>query len=235
MSRSNNVELRNPAVKRFEWSGDNGNFRYYDKEKKERFESPLPFRFMVLDCLSTIGGYSDADKSGYWSNEIRNLKTEPLTVRNKNGVCAEGIYNSVITSRAIVGAKYIQSVYIAFHDEGEVKIGNVQMKGAALGAWIDFRKKAKIYEGAIEVKESIEGRKGKTVYQIPVFNMIEVKPESDVRATELDKELQIYLSAYLASNGEKASQQVVESHTEAVNDVDTVPVGDEPFDDGLPF
>lgn len=121
MSRSNNTEISNPANRFFEWSGSEGKIKYYDKEKKENIYIDLPFVFLVLDVLTTIKGYSDEDESGIWANEIRNLKTEELTVRTKHGIKAKGLYEEV---KNVLGAKYSQSVYIAYKDGGELKIGN---------------------------------------------------------------------------------------------------------------
>lgn len=205
MSRSNNVEIKNPADKFFEWKGEGG-FKYFDKSKGEKGENvniTLPFHFLVLDCLSTIKGFSDADQSGYWSNEVRDLKTENFTVRNKKGICAKGLYEAVINDRRINGAKYCQSVYIGYLDGTELRLGNLQLTGAALGAWIDFRKKNKVYEGAIKVAKWLDCKKGKTDYTTPVFEMIAVKPETDEKAKELDKELQKYLTLYFAKNKEQ--------------------------------
>jgi len=224
MSRSNNTELHNPATKFYSWNGDKGGFRYYDKEadagKDEKgnekkglnIEVPLPFRFLVLDCISTIKGFSDADQSGFWSNEIRDIKKEEFVVRNKKGICAKGLYENVINDRNCNGARYVQSIYIATKEGDKLVIANVQMIGAALSAWIEFRKKNKIYEGAIAVDSMIEGKKGKTVYQIPVFSMLPVTQTSNDAAMALDKELQQYLTLYFAKN----STMVVESHVEEV-------------------
>lgn len=201
MSRSHNTELHNPSVRNFEWNGESGGFRYFDKslgEKGERVQVDLPFRFLALDCLNTIRGYDDRNQSGYWANEVRNIKTDKLIVRNKKGVVFEGLYADLRET----GTKYCQSVYIAFYKDDKLVIGNLALTGAALSAWIDFRKKAKIYEGAIQVKEMIEGRKGKTVYQTPVFQMITVKEETEQQAIELDKELQEYLKAYFERMGQ---------------------------------
>lgn len=213
MSRSNNVEIKNPANRFLEWKGEGG-FKYFDKsigDKGKNVDMPLPFTFLVLDCLSTIKGFSDADQSGYWSNEVRDLKTETLTVRNKKGICAKGLYENVITDRRINGAKYCQSVYIGYLDGQELAIGNIQLTGAALGAWIDFRRKNKVFEGAVKVAKMIECKKGATVYQTPVFEMIAVKPETDEKAKELDKELQKYLSLYFAKNKEHVDAPVQEA------------------------
>ena len=220
MSRSNNIEIKNPANKFFEWKGEGG-FKYFDKSKGEKGENvnmPLPFTFLVLDCLSTIKGYSDADQSGFWSNEVCDLKTEPFTVRSKKGICAKGLYDAVISDRRINGAKYCQSVYIGYLDGQDLVIGNLQLTGAALSSWIDFRKKAKIYEGTVKVAKWIDCKKGATNYTTPVFEMLEVKPETDEKAKVLDKELQAYLTLYFAKNKEQVIETVHESDV-----VDSIP------------
>ena len=217
MSRSNNVDLVNPAKMFFEWNGDKGHFRYWDKEAVvEGQEKPgknidvmLPFAFMALDSLSTIKGYSDEDKSGFWSNEVRNVKTDEMIVRTKKGTCAKGIYEKVIVDRNCNGAKYCQSVYIAYRTAKDkpMVIANIQFTGAALSAWIDFRNKNKnIFEGAIIVKGCIQGQKGKVVYQMPVFQKLAVTEASEKHAIELDKELQKYLNAYLKRNNETVAE-----------------------------
>jgi hypothetical protein len=196
MSRSNNTDLKNPATKFIEWSGSKGTFKHYDKETESNIENKLPFRFLILDCLSCIRGYSDADQSGFWSNEVRSTKTDELVVRTKKGICFKGLYENLAGARDCTGTKYCQSVYVAIQDGKEYKIACLQFTGAALGAWIDFRKKNKVYDGAVEVAEMIEGKKGATVYQIPVFKMITTKPETDELAKKLDTELQEYFTLY---------------------------------------
>lgn len=209
MSRSNNTNLINPATIRYEWNGESGGFKYFDKskgEKGERVHVPLPFTFLVLDILSTIKGYSDNLKCGFWSNEIRNTKTDELTVRSKRGIEAEGLYQTVIANRGIVGAKYCQSVYIAVYNEKrELVIANLSLVGSALSAWIEYRKKNDVYKGAIKVGDMIEKKKGKTVYFEPVFTPVDVKPETDAKAKELDAELQKYLTSYLSRNKEQVA------------------------------
>lgn len=242
MSRSNNTEIPNPAVHFYNWNGDTGGFRYFDKslgEKGERVAVPLPFSFMVLDTLSTIKGYDDSSNSGYWSNEIRDIKRDILTVRTKGGIASKGTYEQVITDRNCNGAKYCQSVYVAIKYGEEMKIANIQMLGAALGAWIEFRKKNNVYTEAVTVSEFIEGRKGKTVYQIPVFKAIPASDDSAAIAMDLDKQLQEYLKVYF----ERTREQIAEVHlaekvtAENVNQsAEVSPSGIEnESDSGLPF
>jgi len=223
MSRSNNIEIKNPSEIFMQWSGDNGNFNYWDKSKTSekdgktiegaRVSVPLPFTFLVLDTLSTIKGFSDADQCPYFANEIRDLKKEILVVRNKNGEQEKGYYKDISNSKNIVGARYCQSVYIAYKEEGKLKIGNISMVGAALGVWIEFRKKNKIYEGTVVVRESKEEKKGKNVFQVPVFEMGEVSKETDEEVKVLDKELQKYLFAYFQRS---RTEQVVQNPAEVV-------------------
>lgn len=227
MSLSNSVELKNPAVKQFEWSGDNGGFRWYNKETKERIDIDLPFTFLVLDTLSTVRGYSDSDTSGYYSNEVRDLKKEPFTVRTKQGVKATGLYADLFYQ--CPGMKYTQSVYIAYYEGEELVIGNLQLKGAAVSAWIEYRKKNKIYKVAIDVSESVQGKKGKTIFQIPVFHSTPASEETINDAIELDKTLQEYLTAYLSRTPHES--KVVQEEAAAVNSNES----QTEVEDDLPF
>lgn len=245
MSRSNNTEIINPAVRFFEWSGDEGLVKYYDKTKKENVKLGLPFQFLVLDVLSTISGFSDADQSGYWSNEVRDLKSEIFTVRNKKGKQFEGTYEQ-LPSANLTGAKYAQSVYIMFKDEnGEAQIGNIKMMGSSLGAWIDFRKNAKVFEMAVTITGTLEGKKGKTIYQMPVFAASEPTSNDNAIAIDLDKELQSYLKSYFAKNKEAQAEEMVAeedlgkaveaAHEKMYGDPKKTEISDLPYDTDLGF
>lgn len=209
MSLSNNQEIISPVQKYFEWSGSKGGFSYYDKEAKVKVAVPLPFKFIVLDTLSTIKGFNDADQSGYWSNEVRNINADILTVRTKKGICAKGNYEQVITHRDCTGARYCQSVYMAYVDGKDMKIGNIAIMGAALSSWIDFRKKNKIFASLITVAGMTEGKKGATTYQIPTFTISDLKPEIIEKATKMDVELQEYLTKYFSKNAQQQSEQAI--------------------------
>ena len=201
MSRSNNTEIINPAIRFFEWSGDKGVFKYYDKETKENVDVALPFNFLVLDQLSTISGWDDAAGSGFWANEVRDLNTQVLRVRNKNGLVEENLYKNLNCVKD--GAEYAKSIYIAFFvDKNTLAIGNLKLRGSGL-SWIDFANKnrADILKKAITVATTEDGQKGKTKFKIPVFTLKDVSPETDAKATELDIILQEYLTAYFAKSG----------------------------------
>lgn len=216
MSRSNpDVRLESPCKRYFEWNGDAGGFKYFDKAKDAvekgtgNIAVPLPFTFLVIDELITIGGFSESANSRFWSNEIRkrDLKTGVLTVKNGKGVCCSGTYESIKGKET--GMKYCESVYIAYRDDkGALQIGNIKFAGAGLSSWIDFvsgtrddkGKRLTLpsdpYKGAIKVASMLEGKKGKTTYQMPVFTVIPIKDETDNEVKDMDRELQAYLKLY---------------------------------------
>ena len=221
MSLSNNVDLKNPATKFLQWSSDHCAFKYWDKTKGlqkedgtftgENITVALPLTFIVLDTLSTIKGYSKTDKCGYYSNEVRDLKKEILIVKNKTGEREKGLYAEVIRSEHIKGAKYCQSVYIAYKEAKTLVIANIQMVGSCLSAWIDFRKKNDVYKGAVSVSGFEQKVNGNTTYNEPIFKLISVSETIKKEAIELDKILQDYLVKYFKkTQTEQVAQAPVE-------------------------
>src|ERR1022692_442279 len=162
MSRSNSdldAQLVTPCKKFFSWSSTKKMFEFYDKESKTKIDLPLPFTFLVLDNLVTIGGFSDADQAGYYANEIRNLKKEPFSVRlGKKGVVATGLYADVMKQCA--DFEFTQSCYIAYKEGADMVIGNIAFRGASLGTYFDFKKNNDLMKIAVQVKSTVEGKKG---------------------------------------------------------------------------
>lgn len=201
MSRSQPT-LQNPAEHFMEWSGSKGELSWWNKDKQARVPVKLPFTFMVLDELATITGYSKPDKSGFWSNEVRSTVKEELTVRMKSGVRYVGMYKN---EQGIVqmpkGARYTKSVYIAhLGGNGDYIMGNLKLSGSALTAWIEFGNGCKPENGTVTLtgSETVEGELGE--YHVPKFEYRSSNDVENEAAMTLDKQLQIYLSQYLASS-----------------------------------
>ena len=97
MSRSNQTSTSsNPSQRFIEWGGEEGILSYWDKDLKESITVNPPFTVMVLDELSTITGYDGKNKCGVYSNEIKDTKTEVLTVKSfKGGEIAKGLYADI--------------------------------------------------------------------------------------------------------------------------------------------
>lgn len=206
MSRSNQTELINPAQRFFGWNGQHGEIEYFDKslgEKGENVKVAFPFKFLVLDKVSQITGGIDRSGSfsGFWSNAVKNTKTQSFTVKSKQGVEAQGLYEHI---KGVPGVKYMTGLYIAFYgDDGTLQIGYLKIKGAALTAWIEFTKAHRnIYEGAFGITGGNECKKGATTYFEPVFShSAKVSDDADESAKELDRHLQEYLTVYFSNAG----------------------------------
>jgi hypothetical protein len=238
MSRSNNIDLQNPAVRFFDWSakaagapitednptGLQGRLEYFDKslgdkekgEKGKNVAVKLPFRFMVLDRVVQITGGIDVGDSyeNYWSNAVKNIKTQTLIVKSKRGTVAQGLYNEI---KGITGVHFMTGLYIAFKEGDDYQIGYLKLKGCALTEWIEFAPR-NIYEGAFGIVDTVAKKKGSNHFFAPVFKTYpEVSKEADAKAKELDRELQVYLSAYFALTQEP-NQNMPEQYHESSND-----------------
>jgi hypothetical protein len=235
MSRSNPSDhLQNPAQRWLEWNGEQGSLRYYDKEAKQNVAVPLPFSFLLLDEVATVRGWHDASNSGIVSNEVRDTSTEILVVRAfKGGTIAEGKYRDIKTPVNAAGGGYVASCYIAYKDGKDYKLGNLQLKGAALGAWMDFRKlhRASLYSKAIRIDDYAEGKKGRVVFRVPIFTLNDVSADADARAKALDAELQAFLDVYMKRNKRDQADASQPTHLsdEEVAQMPTVTADEIPF------
>lgn len=222
MSRSQPANNNpNPCERWFEWDGALGVVRYYDKDAKKNIEVGKEFTFILLDELAVIKGWNDASDSGITSNEIRDSRAEPLVVKSyKGGVIASGFYNAIKDRVAAAGGNFTTNLYIAFMGADGLKLGSLQLKGAALHAWVDFVKanRKAVYEKSVQIKGSKSGKKGKVIFETPVLTIREISEKTNTAATVLDAELQEYLKGYFkrtrsdqakgGSNPEDESQEV---------------------------
>ncbi len=204
MSLSNPQDSNpNPSKRWFEWNGERGEILYYDKEKKQNIVVLQPFTFIVLDELSSVRGWHDPSQSGIYSNEVKDTRTEILTVKAfKGGVIAEGIYRDIKDRVNAAGGHYSANVYLAFKDEKtEMVIGAMRFKGAALASWMEFKKENKeFYEKAVVIDGFTEGKKGRIVYRMPKFSFATISSATMSICMDLDKELQNFLRSYLSRN-----------------------------------
>jgi len=242
MSRSNPQDSAvNPATRWFEWNGEKGLVRYYDKEAKRNVDIGDDFTFLLLDQLGSVGGWNEASESAIYSNQVRDISQDLLIVKSfKGGILAEGVYREIkerVTSRG-VGGQYIANCYVAYKDNGGgLKIGVVQFKGSSLHAWAEFTKahRADVYKKAIRIKGSVDGKKGRIEFKTPVFHLTDTSPATDAAAVELDKELQAYLSVYLKKTKRDQVESAAAPH---VRDEDVAyddPPAPEITEDDIPF
>lgn len=247
MSRSNPSQNQtNPAVRFFEWNGEHGLVRYYDKDAKKNVDVALPFTFLLLDELASVRGWHDPSQSGIYSNEVRDTRTEIIVVKAfKEGVLAEGLYKDIKDRVNASGGSYNATCYIAFKHDGALAIGSLRFKGAALGEWMEFRKshRADLYKKAITIADYVEGKKGKVVFRVPAFETKVTSSETDAIAVDLDRQLQTFLEAYLSRKTEDRAEDraadptdfPVDEHDRDEHDLEPMNPADIPSDDDIPF
>ncbi len=233
MSRStNDNNLSNPAKMFIDWDSENGCFKTYDKNKKVNVSIKLPVRFYVLDELSTVKGFSDKYQGGIWSNEVKNIGNQLLSVKTKGKdgkmtTIAEGKYSEIKEKIVANGGKYTRSLYVAMLNENdEYEIVNFQLKGAAFSGWLDFvnNNRHSLMTAEIVCDDFKKEKKAATKYTVPIFRAEDASAEGNEAAINLDIELQDYLKKYFDKT--QNSVEYVE---------DNGPAGEQLPVDELPF
>jgi hypothetical protein len=257
MSRSNPTEgARNPATRWFEWAGgsEGGFVRWYNKDTKENVPIEGAFTFLLLDELSTVKGWHEPSESSIHANEVRDTRQEAFVVRSfKGGELASGIYTAIRDRIVAVGGHYVASLYIAYKegDGDELHIGNLALKGAAAGAWMDFKRNAGTKKAAtgkmvrsylvdaVKISGYEQAKKGATVYRVPKFALVETTEATNTQAVDLDSQLQMFLVDYLKRPKAEAAKPPVngDEHSDADEQfAASAPAGKSAdFDDDIPF
>lgn len=221
MSRSNPTSNQaHPASRWFEWDGENGRVRYFDKEatgmkdgkevKGANVDVPIPWAFLTLEETSSVRGWNESAGSGIFSNEVKDTRDQPMLVKMFNGKeIANGLYSQIRDTVVARGGHFNSNIYLLFKNgEGKPDLGVLQLKGAALSAWMDFRKKAgkALWDKAVVIKDKLYGKKGKIEFFTPVFDLKDVSAETNASALKLDSEVvQPYLTEYFARGASKAA------------------------------
>ena len=215
----------NPASKFFEWAGGNngGHVTYYDKlainpETKKPGVNvlvKLPFAFILIGITSTIKGWHDGSDSAIYANEVRDTVSEPFVVKAFDGgvlatgcVLATGFYAAIRDRVAAAGGRFTTNLYLAYRDAGTLKIGCLQLHGASLNSWVEFKNASgeSIWQKAVAITSFKEGKKGSIVYRTPVFTLKDLTKESDDEAGVLQEQLAKYHTEYFARTRTEAAQ-----------------------------
>lgn len=253
MSRSNPTDgVRNPSTRWFTWAGggDQGFIEWYDKDAKNNVRVDGAFTFLLLDELSTVKGWHEASESGIYANEVRDLRSDVLVVKSfKGGELASGLYTTIRDTIIAKGGHYHGSIYIAYKEGDSLKLGNLGLKGAALSAWMEFKKQSPskkdangksikaYFVDAVSVTGFVDGKKGGTKFRTPTFALKEVSGATNDQAVALDAELQAFFADYL----KRPKSEAAKPTNGAAQEEEPPPPGEPPrtpFDDmadDLPF
>jgi hypothetical protein len=188
----------NPATKFLDWKSNDKCFEYYDKEAQKKVQVPLPFKFIVLDELHTIKGWNDASESSIYSNEVKYISKEPMTVKPfKGNEIAKGLYKDIKDKVVAAGGHYTKSIYIMLENGN---LANLQLKGSAVQKWGDFTQKTRnrLSDEWIIVSKAIEGKKGAVKFFTPDFGFEKsLSGEEALKADTCFDILESYLKSYL--------------------------------------
>ena len=188
----------NPATKFIDWKSNDKQFSYYDKELKDDVGIPLPFKFLVLDEMHAVKGWNDATKSGIFSNEVKFISKETMTVKPfKGNEIAKGFYKDIKEKIVAAGGHYVKSIYIMLEDG---TLANLQLKGSAVQAYGEFTQKTKsrLADEWVQVATAKEGKKGAVKFNVPEFGFLRSLSDTEAeQADEVFNTLESYLKTYL--------------------------------------
>ena len=209
----------NPATKFIEWKSNEKAFEYYDKETQKKVAIPLPFKFLVLDELHTVKGWNDATSSSIYSNEVKFISKEIMTVKPfKGNEIAKGLYKDIKEKIVAAGGHYTKSIYVMLEDGS---LSNLQLKGSSVQAWGEFTQKsrARLPEEWIIVKTAKDGKKGAVKFSMPDFTFERTLSDSEnEQADECFDTLEAYLKAYLVKSEPVIQEEFSNDETEALQD-----------------
>jgi len=192
-------KIKYPAVKSIEFKSSKQAFSYYDSGTQENVLIPVskenPFEFVVVDEYSAITGFCEKTNTGIYSNEVKNLKQEPLNVRvftDKDGKgageIANGLYADIKDTAKAQGGKFTKVVYIIYNNElcvlrllGAGFAGGIKNKKdtETVGGWINRQGDDSQFKVKCEALETAV--KGINNYFVPVFTQGEVITEEEYK------------------------------------------------------
>jgi hypothetical protein len=209
----------NPATKFIEWKSNDKAFEYYDKEAQKKVAIHLPFKFLVLDELHTVKGWNDATSSSIYSNEVKFISKEIMTVKPfKGNEIAKGLYKDIKEKIVAAGGHYTKSIYVMLEDGS---LANLQLKGSSTQAWGDFTQKtrSRLPEEWVIVKTAKDGKKGAVKFSMPDFTFERTLSDAENEQADLCFDtLEAYLKAYLVKSEPAVEQEFSNDETEDLQD-----------------
>lgn len=220
---------QNPATKYLKWASNNKTLSFYNKDTKENELVKLPYKFVILAERHAVGGWDDKNGCSIYSNEVKFIGKEPITVKSsKGGLIVSGIYKENKVRIIEAGGHYEKSVYV--FNLGTKSIEKISFKGSATQAFGDFINeiKGKKLDYVINLVGSVDEKKGSVKYSKPKFELGEAIDEN---LDELVEKAYEEIEAYFGQPNIKEEQP--DEYIEGVTDAE--PIGVDSESDDLPF
>ena len=186
MSRNDEFKQNavNPAELRITWKSADKSFVSYNTTTKIK-ETLANVKFAVLYQTVSIAGFSESQNLGIFSNEIKDIKGEVLTVRTKNGVLLEGCFDSIKEKLASVGASFANNLYVQL---GTGELAVIQLSSSALKSWFDYKtaNSKKLVSNWVVVSGVEDHKKGAVKYSTPVLTIGDILTSQENQSAEIN-------------------------------------------------
>jgi hypothetical protein len=199
---------------------------YFDKTlndgEGENVKVELPISFIWLETAMSIMGYNEKTQKSVWSNEVLDLRTQPMVVKIDKEIEVEGLYADIKAEAKGIGGKFCSAVYaLVDTSDGEKEIWRFLMAGSSNSAWITFgqRSKNKTHKIVCYETKFCETATGSS-YEEPVFKYMPMTQADEKAADEAAEQVDQYFDYMLNKNSLK---QVVSTTNGDYNDNDEVP------------
>ena len=172
-----------PATIKLTWSNNDNTFKVYNKASKTTTLASLPMRFMVIDNYNTITGWCEKSECSYYSNEIKNVNKDMLTVKAGTATVAAGLYPAIKDSLSAMGAKYAESIYVMLEDG---TLANIILAGSNCAAWFTFKAEAKanIVKQWVGMGNPQKQKKGNITWSVPEIKLLEAISDEDANKAD---------------------------------------------------
>lgn len=206
---TNYLKLTNPVTHFIEWKSGQGEFIFFDKNKNSKVSLGSDIHCLVLSQMSTVRGWTTADKkkksNALISNEVANTKTQDFVVREYGtGPTGENVSSVVVTGnwvqdiRGKFPVKFYSSLYGVCVIDGVDRLVNIRIGGTGLSSLI----KAKIRpeDGfVVSFKKGEANTTGMVTYhELDISQSSDVNPELTKNVMAHYKTLNDYLNQYFS-------------------------------------
>jgi hypothetical protein len=184
----------------FDYKGDRGVFSRWDSASNQTVTLD-ELKVVLLDSRSCITGWSDDNNSKIYSNLVKYLADENLSVRSKTVELVSGKYAEIKDQIEKVGGKFTTSLFVLAFIGGEWVPTVIHLHSTALFNWGEYTKAVpmpKIYQQVLTLKRSKDKMKKGKIEWYPLDVTAETV-EEDV-ASQADKFNDDRLQPYLNRN-----------------------------------
>lgn len=229
---------KSPIQYYLRFNGETGKLEYYDKDEKKNVVLD-DLDFVILDIRGSVTGWNDASESKLYSNMVKNLSKEEITVRSFKGTnkeVAKGFYKEIKDQVEKAGGVYTSNLLSLVKVGKDWEFGNIQLTGSGLATWMTFMEdypNNKIYDFVVNIAQGEARKKGKINYFVPEFGTKTLPSKVGTQAEEADTELQAYFASYSENAPADTTAPSKKADTSAPKDAKGINTEEE--HDDLPF